>query len=195
MFGSSKAERDAAFTEFMQQATPSLMRTAWLLTGSTDASRELVQAALVKTYAAWPKVRRESATAYARRVLINQRTDGWRSTGRERATADVPEQSVTTDHNVEDRDQIVRLLARLPEQQRKVVVLRYYQDLPEAAVADLLGISVGAVKSAASRGLATLRTHASSDLGATDLATSDRINDTGRIIRAARPVTSEGGSR
>lgn len=58
------------------------------------------------------------------------------------------------------RDSVVRLLAHLPEQQRKVVVLRHYADLSEAQVAELLGISVGAVKSAASRGLAALRSHA-----------------------------------
>jgi RNA polymerase sigma-70 factor (sigma-E family) len=163
MFGPSKAERDAAFTEFVQQATPSLMRTAWLLTGNGDAARELVQASLVKTYAAWPKVRRESATAYARRILLNQRTDSWRGTHREVLRSELPERIEAEHTPVEDRDQIVRLLATLPEQQRKVVVLRYYQDLPEAAVADLLGISVGAVKSAASRGLASLRAHAPQD--------------------------------
>ena len=58
---------------------------------------------------------------------------------------------------VDDRDQLVRMLARLPDQQRRVIVLRYFEDLSEAAVARCLGISVGTVKSAASRGLAALR--------------------------------------
>ena len=71
---------------------------------------------------------------------------------------DVPEQSVRPDGSVEHRDEILRLLDLLPAQQRRVVVLRYYQDHSEQQTADLLGISVGAVKSAASRGLATLRT-------------------------------------
>ena len=57
----------------------------------------------------------------------------------------------------DDRDQVVRLLAGLPEQQRRVVLLRYYTDLSERATAETLGISVGAVKSAAHRGLAALR--------------------------------------
>lgn len=153
----SKAERDAAFTTFMRDATPSLLRTAWLLTGSTDRSQELVQAALVKTYAAWPRVRRDSALAFARRVLVNQKTDTWRRTSRE-VVGDVPERPTTPDESVEDRDDVVRMLDLLPRQQRTVVVLRYYQDQSEQQVADLLGISVGAVKSAASRGLATLRT-------------------------------------
>lgn len=156
----SKAERDAEFTRFMTEAAPSLSRTAWLLTGDAERAQELVQAALVKTYASWPKVRRDSALAYARRVLINQRTDTWRATRGEISTADLPERSTGDDSaGVEQRDQIVRLLATLPEQQRKVVVLRYYSDLSEQAVAEALDISVGAVKSAASRGLAALRAH------------------------------------
>jgi RNA polymerase sigma factor (sigma-70 family) len=62
----------------------------------------------------------------------------------------------TADH----RDDLVRRLSRLPEQQRKIVVLRYYADQSEASVAEALGISIGTVKSAASRGLASLRRHA-----------------------------------
>ena len=58
---------------------------------------------------------------------------------------------------IDDRDELVRMLAGLPERQRRVIVLRYFEDLSEAAVAQCLGISVGTVKSAASRGLATLR--------------------------------------
>ena len=164
MFGPSKAARDTEFTAFVEGATASLMRTAWLLTGNGGAAHELVQAALVKTYAAWPRIRRGEALAYARRVLINQRTDTWRATRHEVVTPETPEpRSSSRSHGVpsaaavDDRDQVVRMLATLPEQQRKVIVLRYYTDLFEKAVADTLGISVGSVKSAASRGLATLR--------------------------------------
>ena len=76
-----KRERDAAFTAFVEQATPSLLRTAWLLTGDHDAAHDLVQAALVRTYVAWPRVRPETALAYSRRILVNQRTDRWRRHG------------------------------------------------------------------------------------------------------------------
>jgi RNA polymerase sigma-70 factor (sigma-E family) len=154
-----KAERDAAFTAFVEQATPSLLRTAWLLTGDHDAAHDLVQAALVRTYVAWPRVRPETALAYARRILVNERTDRWRRHGAELAVAAPPETASAPASATEDRDVVVRLLARLPEQQRKVVVLRYYADLSEQATADALNISVGSVKSAASRGLAALRNH------------------------------------
>ena len=155
-----KAGRDAEFTAFMAQAGASLLRTAWLLTGDGDRAQELVQAALVKTYVAWPRVRREDALAYARRILVNHKTDVWRRSRREVASPELPESVAPQGSSVVDhRDEVVRLLQRLPAQQRRVIVLRYYTDLSEQAVAESLGISVGAVKSAASRGLAALRTH------------------------------------
>src|SRR6476619_3569784 len=137
-----KAERDAAFAALVEQATPSLMRTAWLLTGSTDGARELVQASLVKTYAAWHRVRPDEALAYTRRVLVNHTTDTWRRRRGEHLVPDLPEQSHHDVSGADHRDDVVR---------------RYYSDLSEEATADVLGISVGAVKSAASRGLASLR--------------------------------------
>lgn len=153
-----RAERDAAFTAFVEQASPSLLRTAWLLTADHHAAHELVQAALVKTYVAWPRVRPQGALAYSRKILINERTDSWRRRRGEVSVGEVPEATVPVSTTSEDRDLVVRLLAGLPDQQRRVVVLRYYTDLSEQAVADLLDISLGSVKSAASRGLAALRT-------------------------------------
>jgi RNA polymerase sigma-70 factor (sigma-E family) len=158
--------RDADFTMFMEQAGPALLRTAWLLTGDHHRAQELTQAALVKTYVAWPRVREGEALAYARRVLVNHRTDVWRATRREVSTDDPPElpgrgpssgRQQDAEGTSDDRDQVVRLLRTLPQQQRTVVVLRYYTDLSEQATAEALGISVGAVKSAGSRGLAALR--------------------------------------
>lgn len=158
MSTAGKSERDVAFTAFVESASPSLLRTAWLLTGDHHAAHDLVQAALVRTYVAWPRVRSESALAYARRVLVNERTDRWRRHGAEVAVAALPEgRGASGTDGSDDRDAVVRLLARLPEQQRRVVVLRYYVDLSEQAVADLLNLSVGTVKSTASRGLAALR--------------------------------------
>jgi RNA polymerase sigma-70 factor (sigma-E family) len=160
-----KAQRDVAFTAFVENASPSLLRTAWLLTGDHDTAHDLVQAALVRTYVAWPRVRPETALAYARRILVNERTDRWRRHGAELAVATPPETQSADAGATEDRDVVVRLLATLPEQQRRVVVLRYYCDLSEQATADALSISVGSVKSAASRGLATLRTQMAASEG------------------------------
>lgn len=122
--------------------------------------------ALLKTYLAWGRIRTADALPYARRIVVNQRIDTWRHTRKETATGELPERAGPDGTGaVEARDSVVRLLAHLPEQQRKVVVLRHYADLGEAQVAELLGISVGAVKSAASRGLAALRSHAAPSEG------------------------------
>jgi len=180
-----KAERDASFATFMDQTGPALLRTAWFLTGDTDRAQELTQATFVKTYLVWHKIDHGTAVAYARRCMVNHKIDVWRAT-RHEVLADLtstgfelgsmsqsgskswspswlhtPSQSrdgafATSDH----RDDLVRRLSQLPEQQRKIVVLRYYADQSEASVAETLGISTGAVKSAASRGLASLRQHA-----------------------------------
>jgi len=171
----SKAERDAAFATFMDQTGPALLRTAWFLTGDTDRAQELTQAAFVKTYVVWHRIDQDRALAYARRCLVNHKIDVWRAT-RHQVVADLTSvgfelgstsqsqlQSQSRDGAVataDHRDDIVRRLSRLPEQQRKVVVLRYYADQSEASVAEALGISVGSVKSAASRGLAALRQQA-----------------------------------
>jgi RNA polymerase sigma-70 factor (sigma-E family) len=162
MAASQRSGRDAEFVEFMAAAQPGLLRLARFLTGSDDLARELTQDALVRAYAAWPRVRREGAVAYTRRIIVNRRVTAWRRSSREEphnpndAGLDTP---VANAGETERRDEVVRLLAALPERQRKVVVLRYYVDLSEQQVAEMMGISVGTVKSSASRGLASLRQH------------------------------------
>lgn len=157
--------RDAQFSLFVEQASPALLRTAWFLVGDVDAARELVQAALVKVYVRWSHVHPETATAYTRRVLVNHARDTWKRDVREVATDVAATSSLgiaTPDdepHRLVESAALVQALRRLPGQQRAVVVLRYYCDRSVEDVADLLGISEGAVKSAASRGLAALREH------------------------------------
>jgi RNA polymerase sigma-70 factor (sigma-E family) len=142
-------------------STASLSRTAWLLTGSAAEADDLVQEALIRTYTAWHRVRRENALGYARRTLVNRHVDRWRSSRREltawafgHRTRDL----ATTPHvSSDDRDELVRLLQLLRPRERAVVVLRYYYDLSENQVAGELGISTGTVKSTASRAIAKLR--------------------------------------
>ena len=158
MFGPPTPRQDAEYTAFVRSASGSLTRTAWLLTGDADLAADLVQEALVKTYLAWRRVRQGEALPYARRVMVNLNIDRWRR--RPATPSDDLDGPVASgaEQAVDDRDEVARMLATLAPQQRRVIVLRYYNDLSEADVAEHLGISVGAVKSAASRGLATLRT-------------------------------------
>jgi len=153
------------FTSFMRDAAPALARTAWLLCGDAHLADELVQQALTRTYLKWATARQGDPLAYARRVLANLRIDLWRKRRREvlTAPAELPEGAGSrpaadrhADHHA-DRDRLVRALATLSTRQRRIVVLRHLVGLTEREVAADLGVSVGTVKSTASRGLAQLR--------------------------------------
>lgn len=154
-----RGDRDAEFSAFMAGARASLGRTAWLLTGDRDAAAELLQATLVKTYVAWPRVRPDGAMAYARRIMVNHDLDRLRASRFSVPVADPPEVVAVEDAtaSVDEQRRLGPLLAALPVQQRRVVVLRYLHDLSEADVAAELGLPLGTVKSSASRGLAALR--------------------------------------
>ncbi|PFG15485.1 RNA polymerase sigma factor (sigma-70 family), partial [Propionicimonas paludicola] len=99
-------------------------------------------------------VRPDDARGYARRVLVNLSVDRWRRRGPESVELTEFAASGSAEAGVDDRDEIVRLLRTLSPHQRRVIVLRYFDDLTEPEVARTLGVSVGTVKSACSRGLA-----------------------------------------
>jgi RNA polymerase sigma-70 factor (sigma-E family) len=159
------AQGDEEFIEFAQASVPGLRHVAYLLTGDRHATDEAVQATLVRTYAAWRRVRRDDAFAYARRVLVNYLTDKWRRRLREFPTDDVPEPPPGSDiaDEVALRHWLAGALARLTHRERTVVVMRYLLDLPEETVAHDLGITPGTVKSTSSRALAKLRVSADPD--------------------------------
>lgn len=156
------ADRDTEFAAFVRQASPALVRTAWLLTGDRTRAEDLAQQALVRTYVAWPRVRDGEPLAYARRIVANARIDDWRRRRREVLTGprDLPDRasvSAGTADRHADRDALLRALATLTPRQRRIVVLRYLEGRTEAEVAADLGVSLGTVKSTASRSLRTLR--------------------------------------
>jgi RNA polymerase sigma-70 factor (sigma-E family) len=153
--------RDAELEQFMAERGAHLLRTAMLLTGSKEAAEDLLQAALERLLRRWHTVD-GGLEGYLRRTVYNLAADGWRRNGRWRARlallsgADdgiAPDRSV----QVEQRDELVRLLLRLPPGQRAAIVLRYWEDLSEAQAAEVLGCSASTVRSAASRGLRRLR--------------------------------------
>jgi RNA polymerase sigma-70 factor (sigma-E family) len=153
-------DRDAEFSVFMERSAPGLARTAWLLCGDEHRAEELVQQAFMRTYLSWSVARQRDPLAYTRRTLANLRIDSWRKRRREvlMDPRDIPEGSATGGAQVHaDRDQLVRALATLSLRQRRIVVLRHLDGLSEREVAETLGVSIGTVKSTASRGVAHLR--------------------------------------
>ncbi len=152
----------AEFTAFVAASSARLLRTAWLLTLNREQAQDLVQLTYAKTFAVWRRVRRDDAESYARRVLVNTHVDWWRrAPWRERATAEPPDRP-TNDNAPEtaalaERTALAAALRELTKRERTVVVLRYYLDVSEADVADQLKVTVGTVKSTASKALAKLR--------------------------------------
>jgi RNA polymerase sigma-70 factor (sigma-E family) len=168
---SQQRTSETGFDEFATAAWPRLRWTALMLTGDDGLTEDLAQTTLVRTYAAWRRVRRDDAFAYARRVLVNANVDRLRRRRvREYPTEDAPDTATSRDmtDSVEDADLLVRVMQGLGDRERRILVLRYYYDLAEPAVAEELGITVGTVKSTASRALAKLRARHPALAGLTD---------------------------
>jgi RNA polymerase sigma-70 factor (sigma-E family) len=148
------------FDEYVAAAWQRLLRSAWLLTHDWYLAEDLLQTALLKVAPKWARLAGGAPDAYVRKVLATTYLSWWRRRWRaELPTADVPERAGSrAEDAVEVRTALSAALAALPRQQRAVLMLRYHADLTEAATALALGISVGTVKSHASRALATLRT-------------------------------------
>ncbi|WP_035742124.1 SigE family RNA polymerase sigma factor [Parafrankia elaeagni] len=157
MSGEERDER--AFEEFVARTGDRLLRCAVLLVADHSAAEDLVQGALERTYRHWPRVSAGHPEAYVRHALVNAAASGWRRSRVREVPLGPHGRAGPTDHadRLSTRDELIRAPMTLPARQRAVLVLRYFDDLPEAEVAAALGCSVGSVKSQASRGLARLR--------------------------------------
>jgi len=153
---------DADFEAFARAATPRLLRTAYLLVGDVGDAEDLVQTALLRTARRWRSAQ-GAPTAYARVVLVNLAKD--RSRHRARRVGEAPLESMppavasvaSPEEGVVLRSALVEVTRALPERQRAVLVLRFFEDLPVAEVARILGCSEGTVKSQTHAALARLR--------------------------------------
>ena len=145
----------------------SLLRYAVVLTGDRDLAQDIVQEVLARTHVRWGRISgSESPEAYVRRMVLNEYLS-WRRTWAVRHVQPVGERLVdlddargaVTDHaqDVVDADELWRRLATLGRKQRAVLVLRYYEQLEDTAIAELLGCSPATVRSQASKALRTLR--------------------------------------
>ncbi|MFC6018945.1 SigE family RNA polymerase sigma factor [Plantactinospora solaniradicis] len=151
------------YEEFADSRLTALLRYAVMLTGDPHLAQDLVQETMVRVQLNWRRVvRADVPERYVRRMLTNQYLDWQRGSWVRRVLlrADPDEAVVVHVDHAEatvDRDQVWTWLARLPRRQRAALVLRYYEDLPDAEIAEVLGCAVGTVRSAISRALATLR--------------------------------------
>jgi RNA polymerase sigma-70 factor (sigma-E family) len=150
---------DDEFAEFAAAGFHRLRRAAYLLTGHHQQAEDAAQTALVRTYAAWSRVRRKDPYAYARRVLANHITDQWRRPIRETAQEELPDFPGRRDmaDGVVQQQWLLTALGTLAPRERMVVVMRHYFDMTVEDVATELGIAAGSVKSLNARALAKLR--------------------------------------
>jgi RNA polymerase sigma-70 factor (sigma-E family) len=146
---------EATFDEFVAARSRALLRTAYLLTHDHALAEDLLQTALAKAWFAWRRID-GNPEPYVRRILVNTYATWWRRKWNgEQPTEQLPEHTV--DEARSEPTDLWRAMERLPRRQRAVVVLRYFEDLTEVQTADLLGCSVGTVKSQTSKALAKLR--------------------------------------
>ncbi len=150
------------FDQFVAAHVDDLLRTAYLIVWDEAEAQDLVQECLLKVARRWPRIRRmEQPRAYARRILVNLAIDGARGRARRRSELEPAAEGsqITVDPlpALDTRADLLQALGQLTARQRAVLVLRYFNDLTEAQVAEVLGCSPGTVKSSASRGIARLR--------------------------------------
>lgn len=158
---STRRSQAEEFERFVAARWSALNQLGSLLTGGDrHRAEDLVQEALVKLWSAWPRVADEAPEAYARTVLarLAARSARRRWWG-ERPSAELPEVAQVGDLStaVAERTELEAALAQLPPRQRTAVVLRYYQDMSEQQVAEVLGYPIGTVRSHTARGVARLR--------------------------------------
>ena len=159
----ARVDRDADFSAYMSARQGALYRTAYLLAGDHAGAEDLLQSAFAKLYLSWDRVRDHGALdGYVRRIMVNEHNSLWRRAWkrRERSSDTLPETGAPDTYDDGTGGALWSYVQTLPPRQRAVVVLRYYEDLTEAETADVLGVSVGTVKSQASRALAGLRARA-----------------------------------
>jgi RNA polymerase sigma-70 factor (sigma-E family) len=156
---------DRGFGHFYTATWPRMYRTAYAITRDRDAAEDAVQSAYAKAFASWRRVvAADQPEAYLRRMVVNEVLGARRTAVRrpEHLTDSIelhaPVAAVApADERVAERDALWAALGKLPPRQRAVLVLRYYEDLSEAQIADALRCSRGTVKSQASAALNHLR--------------------------------------
>jgi RNA polymerase sigma-70 factor (sigma-E family) len=156
------------FEQFVASSAADLLRTGFLVVWDLSSAEDLVQECLLQVARRWPRVRSmEHPKAYARRILFNLALDGAKRQQRHRSELHIAGRPALQDPHdeaaaralgaVETTSELIDALGALTPRQRAALVLRYFEDLSESEVAEVLGCSVGTVKSTTSRALERLR--------------------------------------
>jgi RNA polymerase sigma-70 factor (sigma-E family) len=158
------AEHVADFDTWVAARGPGLLRLAYTLTGNASDAEDVVQEALARALPRWERISRvDDVDAYVRRMVVNANTSWWRKwRRRESPVAELRDsvgEGVVDDHGdaTDDRRRLWLACQALPEAQRTAVVLRYYEQLEYAEIAELTGVREGSVRARVSRGIAALR--------------------------------------
>ena len=163
----TEAESGGRLAELYARHAAEAIRLAYFLTGDRQLAEDLVQDAFVKLAGRLVHLRDPGAfDAYLRRTVVNLANSSFRRkrVEREYLRRSAAEPAAVADGpDTDRRDELWTDLQRLPARQRTAIVLRIYEDLPEARVAEILGCRPGTVRSLVSRGLAQLRIHVRSD--------------------------------
>jgi len=149
------------YDDFVRTRTPALLRLGYLLTGDQHLAEDLVQSALARTHRAWGRLHKAgNAEAYTRKTIYHLQVTWWRRRRvAESIQGELPERGdgIDAGDRVAVRATLRQALLRLTASQRAVLVLRFFEDRTEADTAEVLGVSVGTVKSQTARALDRIR--------------------------------------
>jgi RNA polymerase sigma-70 factor (sigma-E family) len=138
------------FTEFVRAHSASLFRTAYLMTGDYQRAEDVLQSAFVRVYQRWPRVdAMEHPVGYARRAVVNHALSWWRRPSSRESLLQLSDEPAWNGRveDVAEHERVWQSVLSLPRRQRAVTVLRYYEDMTEAQIAETLGMAPGTVKS------------------------------------------------
>lgn len=158
--GARVAQPAPDFDGWVAARGPALLKLAFTLTGNTADAEDVVQEALARALPRWERISRvDNIDAYVRRMVVNAHTSWWRRFRRREApVAEVRDVAVPAGvDRLDQRAGLWEACRLLPEPQRTAIVLRYYEQLEYAEIAELTGVREGSVRSRVSRGLSALR--------------------------------------
>ena len=145
-----RPDEEERFADFVRAHSATLFRTAYLMTGDYQRAEDVLQESLVRIYQRWPRVDQMAApVAYARKVVVNRAASWWGKKSSQELPSLLRAEPAWGGHldEVAEHERVWQAVLGLPRRQRSVMVLRFYEDMSEAQIAETLGMATGTVKS------------------------------------------------